>query len=264
MKLVNLTFAGLFLFVISCSTQKSMTEAGATETKTASIVKKVLEAKPQFKDLTIQSKINTDIDGTSLRLNGKICIENGKMIWVNISKFGINAARALITPDGVKGYEKLKKTYIDSDFTYFNDLLKVNFIDYDKLQNLLLGRVFVDLKPSDFTSEIVDNNYVLHYKDNDKILQKPIEGKYIQTYIFDSNFRLKQAFLKDPNSKMELTIDYSDWQKVGTQFFPKDVKVLVKDKKTQKVDIEYNNFTFEQSQTPFEIPSGYKPNKLMK
>lgn len=248
----------------SCGTQKGVTTGTAEEFKTAGIIKNALAQKPQFVHLTISSKINADIDGTSVGLNGKIYIQDGKKIWVNVSKFGINAARALITPDGFKAYEKLEKTYIDGDFSYFNNLLKVDFIDYQKLQNLLLGQIFVEMKAQDFRSEVIQNDYVLQYKDNEEILQNPKEGKYVQTYTLDADFRLKKAYLKDPKTQMELDITYSNWQKVGTQFFPRNVKVLVKDKKTQKVELEYNNFTFEESQTPFEIPSGYKPNKLLK
>jgi hypothetical protein len=249
--------------IISCSTQKSATK-NAEEMKTLTIINNSLKQKPVFTDLTIQAKIQAEIDGNSIGLNGKIYIQNEKKIWVNVSKFGINAARALITPTGFKAYEKLDRTYIDGDFTYFNNLLKVDFIDYQTLQNLLLGRIFTEMKPADFQSEILNNEYVLTYKDNENLMSNPKEGKYIQTYTFGNDYLLRKAVIKDPDSKMELQIDYSNWLKVGIQPFPKNVKVLVKDKKTQKVELEYNNFTFEQSETPFEIPSGYKPNKLFK
>ena len=143
-------------------------------------------------------------------------------------------------------------------------MLKVDFIDYDKLQNLLLGRIFIELKASDFDSEIINNQYVLSYKENNQLLRNPKEGKYIQNYKIGSDFYLREAFLKDPKSKMELKITYDNWVKVGTQVFPKTVKIIVKDKKIQKVELEYNNFTFEQIDTPFEIPSGYKPNEILK
>lgn len=238
--------------------------SSAEEMKTSAIINHSLRQKPVFTHLTIQSKINADIDGNSIGLNGKIYIHDGKKIWVNVSKFGINAARAEITPEGFKAYEKLERTYIDGDFSYFNNLLKVDFIDYQKLQSLLLGRIFIEMKPSEFHSEIINNEYVLNYVDNERLMGAPKEGKYIQTYKFGADYFLREANLKDPNSNMELQINYSNWLKMGSQYFPKNVKILVKDKKTQKVELEYNNFTYEESQTPFAIPSGYKPNKLLK
>lgn len=252
------------LLVFSCKTAGIVSGGDAENMKTASVINKVLAQKPSFTHLTINSKINADIDDVSTSLNGKIYVNNGKKIWVNISKFGINGARAIITPEGFKAYEKLEKTYIDGDFSYFNRLLKVDFIDYDKLQNILLGRIFVDMKSSDFNSEIIDNQYVLTFRENDQLLQNPKDGKYIQTYKIGSDFYLNEAFLKDPKSQMELSVNYSNWIKVGGQTFPKNVKIIVKDKKTQKVELEYNNFTFEQIDTPFEIPSGYKPNDILK
>lgn len=260
----KILFLFSLIFIFSCGTQKGIATGEVEDLKTSELVKNVVAQNPKFTHLTISSKINADIDEVSVGLNGKIYVQNGKKIWVNITKFGVTGARALITPEGLKAYEKLDRTYIDGDFSYFNNLLKVDFIDYQKLQNLLLGRIFVDLNATEFQSEVSDNQYILSFKENESILQKPVEGKYFQRYAFDSNFNLIKATVIEPKSKRELEINYSGWQKVGSQLFPKFVKVLVKDTKTQKVDLEYNNFTFEQSETPFEIPSGYKPNKLLK
>ena len=47
--------------------------------------------------------------------------------------------------------KKINRTYIDSDFTYLNNLLGVNFINYQALQNLLTGRTFVPVNDKDFT-----------------------------------------------------------------------------------------------------------------
>lgn len=251
------------LFFASCKSAE-VTTTEAVDMKTAAIIQKAFAQKPTFTHLNIQSKINTDIDDISTSLNGRIYIFNGKKIWVNVSKFGINGARAEITPKGFKAYEKIERTYIDGDFTYFNRLLKVDFIDYDKLQNLLLGRVFVEMKPADFQTEIIQNQYVLNYKENAVLKNNPKPGKYIQTYTFGADFYLREALLIDPHSGMELSVSYSNWIKVGKEVFPKNVKIIVKDKKTQKVELEYNNFTFEQINTPFEIPSGYKPNAILK
>lgn len=262
--ITKIAFVFSFLFLLSCGTQKGIATGSAEEMKTSELVKNVLTQSPKFTHLTINSKINADIDDVSVGLNGKIYIHNGKKIWVNVSKFGVSGARAVITPEGFKAYEKLDRTFIDGDFTYFNNLLKVDFIDYQKLQNLLLGRIFIDLKASEFDSELLDNQYKLSYENNASILDNPKDGKYFQEYFFDSNFNLTKAVIIETKSKRELEINYGGWTKVGNQNFPKTVKVLVKDTKTQKVDLEYNNFTFELSETPFEIPSGYKPNKLLK
>ncbi|MDD3772140.1 MAG: DUF4292 domain-containing protein [Weeksellaceae bacterium] len=264
MKKINSYGLLIFLFIFTACGSVKEIGANTENMKTSTFIQNVEALKPQFVHLSIQSKINAEIDGNPVGLNGKIYIRNGQKIWINVSKFGINAARAEITPSGLKAYEKVNRTFIDGDFSYFNQLLKVNFITYDKLQNLLLGRLFLELKPNDFQLNAEKGSYVLTYNDNEKLEQKPKNGKYIQIYTFDNQFRLTKAYLKDPKSGKELEISYSKWTTVGIQYFPKNVIVLVKDKKTQKVELEYNNFTFDESSTPFSIPSGYKPNTSLK
>lgn len=253
------------VFFVSCGTAGRTAAANEAGMVSKSVFLKALNArKPVFTDLTIQSGLDVDIDDKRASLNAKIYIRNNEKIWVNVSKFGLTAARALITPDGFSAYEKLNRTYIDGDFDYFNRLLKVDFIDYRKLQDLLLGRIFTKVSPSDFELTSEDGMYLLSYSDNSRLMNHPKPGEYFQEYRFDDQFRLMSALLKDPATGMELSIDYSGWMAVGPQQFPKYVKVLVKDKKTQKVELEYNNFTFVESPTPFEIPSGYKPNGILK
>lgn len=255
----------MLFFITSCGTQKIASEPGiAKEMKTVEIIKAVNNQNPKFTHLNIQSKIKLELDNNQTSVNARIYILNGEKIWINVSKFGINGARALITPSGFQAFERIGKTYIDGDFSYFNELLKVNFIDYQKLQNLLLGRIFVDINPNEFESQITENQYWLTYKQNTQLTQNPVTGKYIQIYKFNAEFDLIEAYIKDPKSEMELLIYYDNWTKTEADQFPRNVKIFVKDRKTQKVELEYNNFTFEQSETPFEIPAGYKPNEMLK
>lgn len=268
--MINSNFRKFYVWIIllitfSCGTSKSVSRGGETaEMSTSTFIKSIDTQKPSFDNLTIQSNINVEMPKNKASLSGKIYIKNREKIWVNISKFGLTAARALITPNGFKAYEKLNRTYVDGDYQFVNNLLKVDFIDYQKLQNLMLGRVFTEIKPTEFNLNIADNRYLLTYSGNDKIMKNPKQGKYFQEYIFDANFRLMHAVVKDPFSGKILEITYSGWIPVGNQQFPKDVKILVKDKKTKKVELEYNNFTFTESATPFEIPSGYKPHDVLK
>ena len=90
----------------------------------------------------------------------------------------------------------------------------------------------------------------------------PKEGEYIQTYVFDNAFRLKEAHLKDPKRKMEVDLAYSNWVKAGEEEFPKNVKIIIKEKKTRQIDLEYNSFTFQETNTPFSIPDGYKKKEI--
>ncbi|CAM3248675.1 DUF4292 domain-containing protein [Empedobacter stercoris] len=252
----------LGILATACNTQKvaKIEKDNKTEVVSASakIIQQTLSKKSSFKDLTIKAKVIADLGDA----NATIAVKNGQKIWVNATKFGFTGARSLITPDGFAAYEKIGGTYYEGDFTIANKLLKVDFIDYQKLQNLMLGKVFVDLNPTDYTASFANNQYTITYNKNQAIVASPIEGEYIQTYIFDNGFRLIEAHLKDPKRKMEVDLTYNNWVKAGAEEFPKNVKIIIKDKKTRQVELEYNSFTFQETNTPFSIPDGYKKKDI--
>lgn len=249
---------GLGIFIASCSTQKgaqtsSVSEANTSVSASSAIIKNVLNKTSNFEYLVIKSKITADLGDMNTGIDATIYVDNSDKVWINAQKF-IFKARAEVTPTGFKAYENIGKSYVDGNFDYVNKLLGVDFIDYDKFQNLLLGHVFVDLTDQNFTAEKIRNQY--------KIVGKQSNPKYHQTYIFDSGFRLVEANLKDPKQNMEVNIQYTDWVKAEKDEFPKKVKILVKDKKTKQIDLEYNSFTYQQIDTPFSIPSGYKKREI--
>ncbi|MFV0154260.1 DUF4292 domain-containing protein [Empedobacter falsenii] len=252
----------LGILATACNTQKvaKVEKDNKTEVVSASakIIQQTLSKKSSFKDLTIKAKVIADLGDA----NATIAVKNGQKIWVNATKFGFTGARSLITPDGFAAYEKIGGTYYEGDFSIANKLLKVDFIDYQKLQNLMLGKVFVDLNPTDYTASFANNQYTITYNKNQAIVASPTEGEYIQTYIFDNGFRLIEAHLKDPKRKMEVDLTYNNWVKAGAEEFPKNVKIIIKDKKTRQVELEYNSFTFQETNTPFSIPDGYKKKDI--
>lgn len=256
---------GFAFAVSSCSTAKVVKDdktAAPVVSESAKIISKTLAEKSTFNHLTIQAKVEADLEEIAGDVKATIYVNNGSKIWVNATKFGFTGARAQITPDGFAAYEKIGGTYYEGDFSLANKLLKVDFIDYQKLQNLLLGKVFVDLNPTDYTAKFDQNQYVVSYNKNQQIISAPVAGQYVQEYIFDPNFRLKEAHLKDPKRNMVVDIDYANWIKVGEEHFPKNVKIIIKDKKTRQVDLEYNSFTYQETNTPFSIPSGYKKKEI--
>lgn len=251
----------LGVLATACNTQKvAKVDKDNTEVVSASskIIQQTLSKKSSFKDVIVRGKASTDLGN----VNATISIKNGQKISVNLSKLGYVGASALITPEGFAAYEKLGKTYYEGDFSIANKLLKVDFIDYQKLQNLMLGKVFVDLNPTDYTATFTNNQYTITYNKNQAIATSAKEGEYIQTYVFDNGFRLKEAHLKDPKRKMEVDLAYDNWVKAGAEEFPKNVKIIIKEKKTRQIDLEYNSFTFQETNTPFSIPDGYKKKEI--
>ena len=249
----------------SCGTTKNKVPAtGDVEDQTLKTFISAYESNiPQFDYLQIKSKIDADVAGKKLNATLRLYIDTDDLIWANASMLGITGARANITPQKVQAYEVLDKTYVDSDFSFFNEKLKVNFLNFERLQQLLLGQLFLIEPWTSYELETTDENrYSLKYKQNQALQQNPQEGKYIHTFYLDSNYRLTQVSIFDKSTDTSITANYDGWHQIDGKNLPGKVKILVKSKETETITLEYNTFDFSQMNPPFRIPNGYEPIKL--
>ncbi|MBD3903641.1 DUF4292 domain-containing protein [Chryseobacterium sp. Ch-15] len=213
---------------------------------------------PQFEHVKINSKI-TASDLRVSPLDATIYIENNKKIWSNISFLIIPAARALITPEGIKAMDKYNKNYIDSDFDYLNNLLNVNFIDYKTLEKLLMGRTFMQITNSN--SKIVKNSqgYQLTSITNQKIVTNEITREYKVEMQYTEDFNLNWVKLQDVKSNDAIEIVYENWETFPNEVkLPKNVKIIIKGSKTSQILLENTKFDFSRMETPYSVPANYK------
>ncbi|WP_175620758.1 DUF4292 domain-containing protein [Chryseobacterium schmidteae] len=213
---------------------------------------------PKFEHVKINSKI-TASDLRVSPLDAVIYIENDKKIWSNITFLIIPAARAIITPEGIKAMDKYNKNYIDSDFDYLNNLLNVNFIDYKTLEKLLMGRTFMQITNSN--SRIVKNSegYQLTSITNQKIVTDEVTREYKVEMQYTEDFNLNWVKLQDAKSNDAIEIVYENWETFPNEVkLPKNVKIIIKGSKTSQILLENTKFDFSRMETPYSVPANYK------
>lgn len=213
---------------------------------------------PKFEHVKINSKI-TASDLRVSPLDATIYIESDKKIWSNISFLIIPAARAIITPEGIKAMDKYNKNYIDSDFDYLNNLLNVNFINYTTLEKLLMGRTFMQITNSN--SRIVKNSegYQLTSITNQKIVTNEVTREYKVEMQYTEDFNLNWVKLQDVKSNDAIEIVYENWETFPNEVkLPKNVKIIIKGSKTSQILMENTKFDFSRMETPYSVPANYK------
>lgn len=213
---------------------------------------------PKFEHVKISSKI-TASDLRVSPLDATIYIENNKKIWSNITFLIIPAARAIITPEGIKAMDRYNKNYIDSDFDYLNNLLNVNFIDYKTLEKLLMGRTFMHITNSN--SRIVKNSegYQLTSITNQKIVTDEVTREYKVEMQYTEDFNLNWVKLQDVKSNDAIEIVYENWETFPNEVkLPKNVKIIIKGSKTSQILMENTKFDFSRMETPYSVPANYK------
>ena len=213
---------------------------------------------PKFEQIKISSKITADNIRVS-PLDATIYIESDKKIWSNINFLFFNAARAIITPEGIKAVDKYNKNFIDSDFEYLNNLLNINFIDYKTLEKILLGRTFLTV--SDRNSSITKNmeGYQLASIVNQKIVTNGQEREYKINMQYTNDYDLIYVKLQDVKSDDAVEIVYDQWESFDNDLrLPQSVKIIIKGSKTSQILLENTKFGFTKMETPYSVPANYK------
>ncbi len=213
---------------------------------------------PKFEQIKIDSKIKVETGSYVPTLDATIYIENDKKVWMNLRALFINAARGIATPEGIKGQDKINKTFIDSDFDYLNNLLNVNFIDYKSLEKILMGRTFVKINDKQFTLTQNAQGFKMVSTINQKIVTDEKNREYKIALQYDTNYDLLNVNLKDILSSDELDVSYSDWNEYEGVRLPKNVKIIIKGSKSSQILMENTKFDFSRMETPYSVPSSYK------
>lgn len=256
----------LTLGLASCSSRKVIPTEKPTPTTNINTNKEFfskIQQAPNFDVLKINSKINVENGKLIPQLTATFYIENQKKIWANITAlFGLTGARGIATPQGVKAYEKINKTYIDSDFSYFNKLLGVNFINFQALENLIIGKTFIPVDDQLFSFSQNENGFTL---DSKQAIATTVNGKkyeYNAHLQYDSQLNLQKVVVKNDKQSQELTLEYTNWETFGQQKFPRNVKIIIKKQKTDQIIIENTNFDFSRMDTPYSVPSNYTKTEI--
>jgi hypothetical protein len=179
-------------------------------------------------------------------------IKKDEIIWISLYKLGFPVGKALITKNRVSYYEKINRTYFDGDFTLLSKWLGTE-LDFDKVQNLLLGQAILDLKTKKYTVNLKINKYQLTPK-------KSFDLFNALFLINPDNFKIDSQKIYQKNKNKSLTIQYNNYVKVDNEDFPKKIHITASDKKNKSIiDINYRSIGFNDPVSfPFKIPRNYK------
>lgn len=222
-----------------------------------------LEQEPKYARLKIKGSVDVIQNGKSYpRVSITLYNEKDSKIWINGNVSILNVLRGLATQEKLQAYEKINKTYIDENYEYVNQLLGVNFIQFQSLQNMLMGRVFTPIQFKNSQLEIEGD--LLHLSDIEPltVLYKGEEYHYRQDLYFDAAFNLNKVIVKDLDHQKELTIEYFNRQNFNDLSLPTQVKIFLKDTKNVDITLNYSSFEDSSMDTPYTVPEGYKVRTL--
>lgn len=246
------------IFLVSlgaCKSSKTIANGeGNFDLSTRQVIKENSKKSPEFKTLASRVKIDI-VEGEKVKgYTVNLRMEKDKKIL--LSSTPISVVKALITPDKVSFYNKLDNTYFDGDYTYLSELLGTS-LDFEKVQNLLLGEALFNLKDGAYKSTIHEQSYALQPKDQQEFFE-------IFYLLNPAHFKIQSQQISQPNFFRHLQIDYLQHQEVDKQVIPERIKVIaVEENNELVVGLEFKSVSLnEELRFPFKIPSGYEEIKL--
>ncbi|GGK39539.1 MULTISPECIES: DUF4292 domain-containing protein [Flavobacteriaceae] len=247
----------IFLLIFtSCKSNKNTVGSNISSISTKKIINNHYSS--NFDQKTVNAKINAKYkdEKTSVSFSIKLRLEKDKTIWMSATKFGIPVAKVKITPSRVIYYEKMQRTYFDGDFSLLSKWLGTE-LDYEKVQNILLGQAVLNLKKGKYNSEIANNLYQLKPK-------KDIDLFGILFFMNPDNFKVNRQEIRNQEKQQLLSVSYPNYSKIKGEQFPKNIDIRAIDhKKITTINIEYRTVEFNERLTfPFSIPNGYKEISL--
>ncbi|WP_354668434.1 MULTISPECIES: DUF4292 domain-containing protein [Cellulophaga] len=240
----------ILLFITSCKSTKVVT-GGAINTNLSpkAIIKSHYANEIDFNTISGKMKIDYNDGENSQGFSVSLRIEKDKAIWIS-APLGI--VKAYITPERVSFYNKLDNSYFDGDFSYLSKILGTD-LDFEKVQNLLLGQAILDLKKGKYQATVTAESYNLKPKNAADLFK-------ILFQVEPKHFKIAKQQISQPEKNNLLNIKYSNYQEVSNRILPNEINIVAKmDGKESNIDIEYRNIELDRKvKFPYSIPNGFK------
>ena len=245
----------LIVAVLGCKSAKTIRATDALEKQMS--VKKIVKnhKKSHSKFNTLQGKIKAElVEGDRSETHTLMLrIGHDNTIWVNAF---LNMVRVKITPDRVRFYNKLDKTYFDGDYSLINSFLGID-LQFENLQNILLGEALFDVQPNRFKKTPHQNSYVLKPKSSNDLFN-------LLYLINPTYFKIDSQQLSQTETHNLLNIQYPSYQQVDGLVLPEKM-IITATKSDVQTTINLNLKSVVLGQPlrfPFKTPKGYKAIEL--
>ncbi len=186
--------------------------------------------------------------GTEGKVSAFVVNKRDSIIYVHLSKFGIELSRAILTPEKLTFVNRFDKTYYKGDYSIIRTLYGLS-LNYEMIQAIILGETITDSNVA--TSNINDTLIKFNSNDNSKgLISQEI------TYNETKNRILKNS-ITDFSTLQSADIMYNSYINISNYFFPNNYTVELPD---LKINIESENIKVDvPGPTSLTIPEKYKP-----
>lgn len=205
-----------------------------------------------FNTFSGKAKTKLNIDGKTNDVTLNIRIQHDKKIWVSVTALlGIEAARALITPDSIMVINRLQGVYLKKPFSYIHTYAGRQ-VNYKTVEALLIGNAIPELLTQGATLQ-ADAGGSTTLKGN-------LQGM-LYSLLLGADLKVTQTSLANQSAAQSLQVTNSQFVQADGKIVPSQIHIAsaVKNKNLQ-ADLNYSKVEFNQPlEFPFSIPDRFSP-----
>ena len=245
--------------LVSCRPQQAAVSAGGASAQAVSragrthIISEVVQHQAYYTTFNGRAKSRITLNDTETHdVNLSVRIASGKAIWISVTALmGVEAGRALITPDSIKIMNRLKHEYlaVPFDTVYSFTGSKLSF---DDLQALLTGNVAA--RATGRSSEV-------RLQDSAAVLSGKIDHGNTYRIRLNNGYRPDTLELSNPAQQYHVEAVYSGYQTTAGRSFPETILLsIAAGRLNAKAGMNYSRVSFDETlELPFAVPPSYKP-----
>lgn len=202
----------LLIFGSSCKTAEKISSPTGEKLSVSKLEKRL--ANPVIPEEWLHSRGKLKADLPELKATGsyRMYLQRDSALWMQITKFGMEIARVLITPDSIIFLNRLESSYIKGDAGDIEEILGVP-VNFNQLQLLLWGLAPVYTKESEIVSK--ENYFLVSGKD------KMAAVSYL--YSITAPFEIVSGFLEmesaDRRNTQSLEFKNDDYQLITNDYY---------------------------------------------
>ncbi|NNF18237.1 MAG: DUF4292 domain-containing protein [Flavobacteriaceae bacterium] len=235
--------------LFSCSSSRVALDGTVNSKLSAkTVIKNHYKNLPEFKTLSGRMRITYQDGDATQSVTVSLRMEKDKVIWISAP---LGVVKAYITPERVSFYNKLENEYFDGGYSYFSELLGTS-LDFEKIQNLLLGQALYDLREDKYNLSATSGSYLLRPGSERGVLKTEynMEPKF---------FMLAFQQIAQPLEARLLQVSYKNYQEISKRMLPEEVGItVIEGDKQNNIQLEYKSLEVNRSLNfPFKIPNGF-------
>lgn len=242
----------LLLVLASCKTKAVLAEGQASSSLSSDkIISSYDNNKIDFSTLYIKASAHYEDEKQTQNVQAEIRIKKNEKILISVRVLGITMAKALITPNSVQYYDKIGNKYFEGDYSSLSKWIGTD-LDYQKLQNMFLGKTIDDLHASKYDASIIEKLY--------KLQSNPDNNTNKAFYFESDNYLVKKQEINQTLQERTLQIEYPDYKRYDSMILPLSLAIDARQKESKtNINIEYKNISFNEELTfPYNVPEGYE------